>query len=178
VAPGQAVAAGAALAEIIRLDRLWIRVPVYAGQVREIARDLEATVHSLSTSDRAAPVLVARPVRAPPSANPDAASVDLFYEVRGAIGSLRPGERLSVTLPRADRSERALAVPLEAVLYDMEGGTWIYLRTDSLTFVRRRVEVTRVVGGRAVVGRGVEPGALVVTAGAVELFGTEFGVGK
>ena len=46
-APGQVVAAGAPLAEIVRLDRFWVRVPLYAGDARLVARGGEATVHGL-----------------------------------------------------------------------------------------------------------------------------------
>jgi len=37
------------------------------------------------------------------------------------------------------------------------------------------VEVSRIAGDRASLARGPAPGARVVTAGAAELFGTEFG---
>lgn len=175
VGPGQAVAAGAVLVEIARLDRLWIRVPVYAGDAGRVARSREAAVHGLGGS-QSGPVLRATPVSAPPSADPAAASVDLFYEVQGS--TLRPGERVGVTLPLSGTEERALVVPLTAIVRDMSGGAWVYERTDSLTFTRRRVEVVRVVDGRAVLAAGPARGARIVTAGAVELFGTEFGAGK
>jgi hypothetical protein len=71
-----------------------------------------------------------------------------------------------------------VTVPLTALLVDHSGGTWVYQRLDSLSFARRRVEVARVAGDRAVIIRGITAGSLVVTAGAAELFGTEFGAGK
>jgi multidrug efflux pump subunit AcrA (membrane-fusion protein) len=43
--------------------------------------------------------------------------------------------------------------------------------------VRRRVEIGRHAGDRAVIRRGLTAGVKVVTAGAAELFGTEFGAG-
>ena len=45
-------------------------------------------------------------------------------------------------------------------------------------YTRRRVEVLHVVNSLAVLGRGPAAGAKVVSAGAMELFGTEFGAGK
>ncbi len=44
-------------------------------------------------------------------------------------------------------------------------------------FARRRIEIARHAGRRAVVRRGLAEGVKVVTAGAAELFGTEFGAG-
>lgn len=176
-APGQTVAAGAPLLEVMRTDRLWVRVPLYAGDARRVRRGAPATVRPLGGTEGAG--LTATPVAAPPSADASAASVDLFYEVRSG-GLLRPGERVDVAIPlgAASTDERGLAVPLSAVVRDMSGGSWVYERTDSVTFIRRRVEVTRVAGSLAILASGPKPGTRVVTAGTAELFGTEFGAGK
>lgn len=176
-APGQTVAAGSPLLEVMRTDRLWVRVPLYAGDARRVRRGAPATVRPLGGADGAS--MTATPVAAPPSADASAASVDLFYEVRGA-GALRPGERVDVAIPLggASTDERGLAVPLSAVVRDMSGGSWVYERTDSVTFIRRRVEVARVAGSLAILASGPKPGTKVVTAGTAELFGTEFGAGK
>lgn len=174
-AAGQAVAAGAPLAEIVRLDRLWVRVPVYAGDAARIARTGTATVHGLAGA-QSGTTFRARPVAAPPSADPMAASVDFYYEIDGA--TLRPGERVGVTLPLSADTERALVVPLTAIVRDMSGGSWVYERIDSVTFARRRVEVARVADTRAILTVAPPSGTPVVTAGVAELFGTEFGPGK
>jgi len=176
-APGQRVAAGASLAEIIRVDRLWVRVPIYAGDAARFARNADVTVHGLA-GPQSGPVLRASPVAAPPSADASAASVDLFFEISAGAAQLRPGERVGVTIPLSSGGMVALVVPLAAIVRDMSGGSWVYERTDSTTFTRRRVEVSRVVGGRAVLAAGPRRGTPVVTAGAAELFGTEFGAGK
>jgi hypothetical protein len=93
---------------------------------------------------------------------------------------LRPGQRVGVTLTLTpgSASERGLTVPLTALVRDMSGGSWVYERTDSVTFVRRRVEVSRVTSGQAILALGPKRGTPVVTMGAAELFGTEFGTGK
>jgi hypothetical protein len=105
------------------------------------------------------------------------ASSDLYYELRNRDGALRLGQKVAVTLVTKEAAE-TLAVPAAAVLYDMQGGTWVYVRTAPTVFVRNRVDVRYVAGGLAVLGRGLAAGAEVVTAGAAELFGTEFGAGK
>jgi len=178
VAAGQPVAAGAPLVEIAQLDRVWVRVPLYAGDVRTIVRG-EAIVSTLGDARGGARSWRAAPVAAPRRGDPDAASVDLYYEVATG-GALRSGERVSVSLPVAGAAaaRRVLAVPLAAIVYDIYGGTWTYVAKDSLHVVRTRVELGEIVDGRAVVVRGLTPGMRVVTAGAAELFGTEFGPGK
>ncbi|MEQ1861480.1 MAG: efflux RND transporter periplasmic adaptor subunit, partial [Chthoniobacteraceae bacterium] len=62
--------------------------------------------------------------------------------------------------------------------HDIHGGQWVYENTAPQTFTRRRVVVDRVVGPDAVLASGARAGAKVVTDGAAELFGTEFGAGK
>jgi multidrug efflux pump subunit AcrA (membrane-fusion protein) len=69
-------------------------------------------------------------------------------------------------------------VPDSAMLYDLHGSTWVYVDQGNNTYVRRRVDVARHVAGKIVIARGLAQGTRVVTRGAAELFGTEFGTGK
>jgi RND family efflux transporter MFP subunit len=174
VAAGQTVAAGTPLAEVVDVSRVWVRVPVYAGDAGRFARTGEARVHGLGSGETVG-VPAAR-IAGPPIADASAASVDLYYEIRTA-SNLRPGERVSVTAPLTGSDSRGLVVPIAAVVRDANGGSWVYERRDSLTFVRRRVDVAAVRGGLALLARGPAVGTLVVTDGAIELFGTEFGAG-
>jgi multidrug efflux pump subunit AcrA (membrane-fusion protein) len=101
----------------------------------------------------------------------------LFYEINNSSGDFRPGQKVSVTLPYKG-VQAALVIPYAAILYDIHGGTWVYEHTAPRAFVRRRVELQRVDGNMAVLQRGPKAGTKVVTAGAAEIFGTEFGGGK
>jgi hypothetical protein len=64
-----------------------------------------------------------------------------------------------------------------AVLYDAKGDTWVYANPEPLTYVRERVTVDYIQGDQAVLTDGPPAGTPVVTVGAAELYGTEFGVG-
>jgi RND family efflux transporter MFP subunit len=174
-APGQSVAPAAVLFEVVRLDMLWIRVPVYAGDVAGIDQSRPAAVSGLGDSP-STPSRVARRVAAPPSADPAAAAVDLFFELVNSAPPLRPGERVAVRLALSG-GEAALVVPDSAVIYDIQGGTWIYEARPDHVYVRRRIEIATYVDDNAVLSRGPSQGTLVVTVGAAELFGTEFGTG-
>ena len=173
---GQVVTAGTPLFTVADLSRLWVKVALYAGEARSVARGQGATVRGLSSGSAGFSVR-ARSVTAPLSADPGSSSIDLYYQLDDPRG-LRPGERVTVTIPIEGPQRRGLVVPLSAVLYDVSGDAWVYVRTDSLVFTRRRIEIANVVGDRVLVTRGLAPGTRVVTAGAVELFGTEFGPGK
>jgi len=177
--PGQTVSSGAPLFEVVNLATMWVRVPVYVGDLRLMDRRQTAKVHALNEAPggQSASARPARPVNAPPSANPANDTADLYFELANADGSLRPGQKMGVTL--AERTtEESLVVPWSAVLHDTGGGTWVYENIGPQLYARRRVEVRRVVDSLAVPARGPAAGAKVVTAGAAELFGTEFGTGK
>lgn len=175
VAPGQRVASGAALLEVAALDPLWVRVPLFPGDLREVDATRNAVVTRAGGQGGGWP---ARPVRGPASADPVAASVDLYFEVPNPGGVLRPGERVAVTLPLSGRGDRGVVVPWSAIVRDIGGGAWVYVRLGEGRYGRRRVEVDHVVGDAALLARGLAPGELVVTVGAAELFSTEFGTGK
>jgi RND family efflux transporter MFP subunit len=172
-AQGQTVAASAPLLQIAQVSRLWVRVPVFAGDAGEIDPGQPASVTRLGGRD--APK-AARRITAPLKGDPVSASIDLYYELPESSPMFRPGERVMVELP-LKRSEQGLVVPDAAVLYDIHGDAWVYEDLGSNAYRRRRVQIARHAGGRAVIGRGLAEGARIVTAGAAELFGTEFGAG-
>ncbi|NOT62170.1 MAG: efflux RND transporter periplasmic adaptor subunit [Acidobacteria bacterium] len=172
---GQPVTSGAPLLEIVSLATLWVRVPVYVGDLPRVARQQAARIHNLNQPDGA--VRLARPVNAPPSADATAATADLYFALANHNNALRPGERVGVTLATRTSSE-GIVIPWASVLHDIQGATWVYEQTAPQTYVRRAVEVRYVTDGLAVLARAPANGAKIVTTGAFELFGTEFGVGK
>ncbi|BBL60936.1 hypothetical protein MKFW12EY_45490 (plasmid) [Methylomonas koyamae] len=167
---------GPALLDVNNRSTFWVRVPVYVDDIAGLNTAAQARVGGLTNSSENATRL-ALPVAAPPSANPAAATVDLFYEVKNSDASLRPGQRVGVSIPLRSDDEN-LVVPWSALVYDVNGGSWIYQALESNIYQRRRVQVLRVVGDQAAVTGDIAAGIEVVTAGVAELFGTEFGVGK
>ena len=173
---GQLVTPGTPLVEVVSLDPVWIRVPVYVGDLQLIDRRQTARVHALNDSP-GAPSRSARPINAPPTANPASDTADLYFELANADSLLRPGQKMGVTLFERT-TEESLVVPWSGILHDTTGGTWVYVNTAPQQYSRRRVEVHRVVNSMAVLAHGPAVGSKVVTAGAAEIFGTEFGTGK
>jgi multidrug efflux pump subunit AcrA (membrane-fusion protein) len=162
---------GPAVASLGSQPVLWVRASVFGSDVGNVRRDGAATIRMLG--DGGAP-RSGRPVQAPPSANTNAGTVDLYFAVDNRDRAFRVGQRVSVDLPLAGQTA-GLSVPSAAILRDIYGGEWVYQKTAPNTFVRQRVEVASESGGRALLARGLAAGAQVVTDGAAELFGTEFG---
>ncbi len=175
VGAGQSVAAGALLFQVDDSVAVWVKVAVYAGDLPSIDRGKSIKVRGLS-APAGDPGREAVPVAAPPTGTPDAATTDLYYAIRNDDGLYRPGEKVAVALPLRG-TEESLVVPWSAILHDIHGGTWVY-EAAGHQYTRRRVEVRFVAGDLAVLARGPSPGTPVVTDGAAEIFGTEFGPGK
>ena len=70
------------------------------------------------------------------------------------------------------------SVPYAAVIYDIEGNTWIYTSPAPLTFVREPILIDYIDGDMAVLAEGLSSEMNVVTVGVSELYGTETGVSK
>ncbi|KPK80984.1 MAG: hypothetical protein AMS25_08100 [Gemmatimonas sp. SM23_52] len=173
-AVGQTVSDGAPLMEIVKPDPLWVRVPVYVGDAAAIDRGVPVTVVGPGDPPEA-PGQVAYPIQGPPTADPSAVSVDLFYRLDNPEGRYRPGQRVGVSVEFGGATE-GVVVPWSAVLHDVYGGTWIYEALGDGVYARRRVEVRDVVEDFAVLSRGPESGTPIVVIGAAELFSTEFGI--
>ena len=176
VAPGQKVAPGTMLFEVVDLTPVHVRTAIYVGDMNKIDSGLPAEIGELGGAaggfSRSA-----RRVANPPSADPIAATVDLFYEVANEDGALHPGQRVGVTLPLKGK-KGGLVVPKSSLLRDVDGGSWVYEDLGKHKYARRRVRVEAVMGDIASLSAGPKAGTKVVTDGAAELFGTEFGGSK
>ena len=103
ISEGQTVASGTALFEVVNLDTIWIRVPVFVDILPSIDKARNARLVPLS-GGRLAPQLEAResdmieavPVAAPPTADTLSSSADLYYQVDNRQLGLRPGQCVGV----------------------------------------------------------------------------------
>ena len=72
----------------------------------------------------------------------------------------------------------ALRIPYAALLYNPDGTTFVYGNPKANTYLRHNVTVDYIKDQTVVLSDGPEIGTAVVTDGAAELMGIEFGVGK
>jgi hypothetical protein len=93
-------------------------------------------------------------------------------------------QRVILTEKAAERigvetvSVNGVEVPYAAVIYDIEGNTWIYTMPEPLTFVREPIVIDHIEGDTAVLSEGLSSDFNVVTVGVAEIYGTETGVSK
>ena len=176
VASGQTVPASTLLFEVASQNPVWIRVPVYSGDVEKIDLSKNAIVNTLGNSSDQLK-LEAKPIEGPPLSNSINATSDLYYEIDNSEGLFRVGMRVRVSLVKKAETS-SLIVPWSSIVYDIHGGTWVYVKTADHVFSRRRVEMINIINDVAVLRRGVSIGDEVVTTAVAELYGTEFGGGK
>lgn len=173
-AANQLVSAGSPIIEVSSLNSLWVRVPIPLGDIDIIDQNANATLHSLSAiSDLSS--LSAIPINAPPSADALTSSAHFYYAIENHQSTLRPAQRVSVALNLLSKSSDALTIPWSAIVFDIYGGSWVYIQKTKNTYQRSRVFLDFVKGNKAVISGGLEAGANVLANGALELFAIETG---
>ena len=142
----------------------WIVVALVAG-----SRSRPARSRPPSRTRPATPPSSSRRSRA---ARPQAGDPD-----RGGGRAARRQDRQGPRGP-AEAGATQKVIPYAAVLYDADGKTWVYANPGPRTFLRAPITVDRIDGDDAFLSDGPPSGTAVVTVGAEELYGTEFGFKK
>lgn len=164
--PGAAVAAGEALARVVRIDRAWIEVELPPAGARGLAaggprglvvqRDDEPALEI--------PGEAVRLVSVAPEVDPGTGTVRALFEVpalplplgvTAEVEVLLAGERPGVAIPTTG-------------LVDDGGVTVVYLQLSGERFVRQEVEVVARQGDSALV-EGLVPGQRLVTRGGAAI---------
>ncbi len=168
-------------------NQVLVRVSLSESDAKMVRHAEPALVLPLA-SDGNAPSLKARPVqtpdvkalpvKAPAVGETEEAPGTLYYAVDSPGHGLVPGQRVFVELTLVNSGAKRRIIPYAAVLYDSKGDTWVYTSPETLVFIRHRVSIDYIEGDRAVLFAGPPVDMPVVTVGAAELYGAEFGVGK
>jgi hypothetical protein len=88
----------------------------------------------------------------------------------------KAAERLDIqTAQVRSKAGKRTVIPYSAVLYDPNGKTWTYTSPKHLVFLRQNIDVDRIDGDTAILSAGPPPGTTVVTVGAPEIWGVEYG---
>jgi hypothetical protein len=101
-------------------------------------------------------------------------------DLHRVILTQKAADRLGITTELVRESPAAgtaVSVPFGAVIYDKDGNAWAYTNPAPLTYVRAKLTIGHVDGVLAELTAGPAAGTPVVTVGAAELVGAEYGVG-
>jgi len=89
-------------------------------------------------------------------------------------------ETAEVTEERVTLDGRSVirkVVPYGALMYDTNGGGWVFTNPEPLTYVRHPITVEKIQDDRVILSEGPPAGTVVVTVGAAELMGAEHNFG-
>ena len=119
---------------------------------------------------------------ATPASNPPARVEHLGQGLSRVILTAEAAKRLGIETTLVSNAQvggtARKTIPYAAVFYDLNGTTWLYTNPEPLTYSRASITVDSITGDVAVLSEGPPSGTAVVTVGASELYGTEFGVGQ
>ena len=86
-------------------------------------------------------------------------------------------KRLGIRLKPVTEQAGAKVIPYSAVVYDSNGGAWVYIRPKPHAFQRSPITVRNIDGEDVFLTAGPDTGTQVVTVGTPELFGAEQEIG-
>lgn len=104
------------------------------------------------------------------------------YEVIGAedaaIKTVKMDDETAALLPVElatvrERGNRKV-VPHNAVIYNPDGGSFVYTKPKAETYIRAPIDIVRVHGDDATLSKGPSAGTKIVTTGSAELLATEY----
>ena len=163
-----------------------VRVPLTAGDLAMVSHEKPARILAMDDDDEddddeelEADVLDADDIDDVEDDDDTARNATtLYYQVNDANHNLTPGQGVRVKLSVTGSGERRLVIPYSALIYDLNGDTWIYVSPEPLVFMRHPVTVEYIEGDRAILLDGPPVGTNVVTVGVAELYGADTGIGK
>ena len=172
--PNQLVSAGNPMIQISELDSLWVRVPVPSSDLGMIDQKADASLQPLSVASKELSLL-AKPINAPPTADPLTSTTHLYYALKNVDSTLRPMQRITVTLNTLSKTDNKLTIPYSAVVYDIYGGSWVYMQQSKNSYERKRVFLDHISDRQAIINEGPAANSKIVINGALELFAVETG---
>ena len=85
-------------------------------------------------------------------------------------------DRLGIETTPVEGTSARLVVPYAALIYDVDGSSWVFVELEERTYQRAPVTVDDKDGEDLVLSAGPDAGTPVVTVGAAELVGVETGI--
>jgi hypothetical protein len=108
----------------------------------------------------------------------DTVFTTVYYSISDSDSGLVTGQRAQVEVALLGDQGAQLTVPTAALIYDLNGNTWIYISPAPLQFLRVPVVVDHIRDDTVVLLEGPPAGTEVAVVGVAELHGADTGVGK
>jgi hypothetical protein len=108
----------------------------------------------------------------------EVASVDLPQDGGPGLITLSGAaeKRLDVRTAAVTQGPAGPVIPYAAVVYEADGSSWAFVRTEALTYQRAPIAISGITGDQVTLTSGPPAGTEVVIMGAAELVGVEIGI--
>jgi hypothetical protein len=164
---------------------VWAQVSMTQSDLDQVDQDLPTFVLALDDEEEEDRGWPAEPDEGPDFDDPEDVDLpgedlaeELYYLISSPEHGLAVGQAVLVELTLSAQQMLHKVVPYAAVLYGVNGETWVYSNPEPLVYVRLPIVIDYIEGDLAFLSEGPEVGTAVVMVGAAELFGTETGVSK
>ena len=87
-------------------------------------------------------------------------------------------KNLGIGFAEVTQEGAQLIAPYNTLMYDASGREWVFISPEPNVFMRSEIKVVKIEGEKVFLAQGPAAGTKLVTDGAAELYGIEFGVGK
>jgi cobalt-zinc-cadmium efflux system membrane fusion protein len=152
------------LLTIADLSSVWVLADVFEQDLHRIRQNQMAMVTTAAYPDDR---FSARVARISDVVDPSTHTVKVRFLASNTGGRLKPEMFANVTL-FLNEMEKGLMLPMETV-FVQQGRSYVFVQGSSGEFLKRQVEVTPDGGKKLRVVRGLQPGEVVVTDGAMLL---------
>ncbi|MEZ4366311.1 MAG: efflux RND transporter periplasmic adaptor subunit [Kofleriaceae bacterium] len=168
VVDGEGVDAGASLARVVDLGRLWLHADVYEADLAQVTG---ATRARFQVDAEAEPIVIAPPsgqvVLLGNVVDERTRTVPMIFEFDNPGGRLRLGSRATVFIETGPPRE-VTAIPTTAIVRDA-GRAIVFVQVTGEQFARRPIELGQRDGAWVEVTAGLALGERVVTTGAYDV---------
>ncbi len=159
---------------------MWVNVRLAESDLNQVDQDKPAEI--LDIDDQEAEGVMAEPDESPgfddPEDTTEEGTESLYYRVDNPKEFLTPGGSVLVNLTLTSNVAQKKTLPYDAVIYGVNGETWVYTNPEPLVYIREPITIDYIEDNQAVLLKGPAVGTKVVTVGVAELFGAETGVSK
>lgn len=163
-APGEQVAPGEAIIEIVNLETVWVEAPIFERDLARLGNKTRAVFTTSAAHETEFSGLI---VNIGAVVDEQSRTATVIFEVPNKGRALRIGMQANVRFDAGERVE-AVIVPKEAVL-EHEGKKIVYVLLSGEEFERREVTLGDEYGEKVAVLAGLKAGERVVTQGAYQL---------
>ncbi len=167
LAPGALINAGQVIATVVRLDPIWVQVPL---PQQELGQFEKARAGVLTTSAFPGKRFAMRRVASAAVIDPATHTLSMLFAVANSAGKLRPGMTAMARI-EGEGSTAAASVPSQA-LVSQGTQTFLFTAQSGGLFQQLPVQVKYSSGDTAVLAQGPAPGTSIAVRGAALLEST------